>query len=82
LTAREALDELALELHSGPVIASVYRDFDPAIGGGHLVVVTEVSESAVSLNDPWPAHETEGRRVLALDYFLPAFKHRFIVVRP
>ena len=44
--------------------------------------VTGVTDEAVALNDPLPAHETEGRRVLPVAAFLPAFKHRFIVVRP
>ena len=81
-TAEESLRELDRELAAGPVIASVYHDFDPNRGGGHLVVVTGVTGEAVALNDPLPARESEGRRVLPVATFLPAFKHRFIVVRP
>jgi hypothetical protein len=81
-TAEESLGELRGELATGPVIASVYHDFDPARGGGHLVVVSAVTDDAVELNDPLPERASEGRRSMALPQFLPAFKHRFIVVRP
>jgi hypothetical protein len=82
MSAPDALAELTRELHSGPVIASVYRSFDPARGGGHLVVITGVSDAGVQLNDPEPAHEREGRRHLPRPEFLAGFKHRYIVVRP
>jgi hypothetical protein len=82
LPAEDALAELTRELAGGPVIASVYRDFDVSRGGGHLVVVTDVTGDAVCLNDPEPAQESDGRRVLSQRDFLPAFKSRFIVVRP
>ncbi|HEY7222694.1 MAG TPA: C39 family peptidase [Micromonosporaceae bacterium] len=82
MTAQEALAELTRELSHGPVIASVYRDFDPGEGGGHLVVVTGDSGGALLLNDPKPAQEADGRLVMSTRDFLPAFKHRYIVVRP
>jgi hypothetical protein len=81
-TAEESLLELRRELAAGPVIASVYYDFDPARGGGHLVVVSGVSEDVVALNDPLPEQASDGRRSMPLPDFLTAFKHRFIVVRP
>jgi hypothetical protein len=80
--AEDALADLGRELRVGPVIASVYHDFDPARGGGHLVVVTGVAGDAVRLNDPLPARESDGRRTVPVPEFLRAFKHRFIVVRP
>lgn len=81
-TAEESLDELRRELAAGPVIASVYYDFDPARGGGHLVVLSAVTDDTVELNDPLPEQRSDGRRSMRLPQFLAAFKHRFIVVRP
>src|SRR5678815_5250316 len=46
LRGDQALAELTADLAAGPVIASAYRGFDPAQGGGHLVVVTGVSGDA------------------------------------
>jgi hypothetical protein len=80
--AADALADLGDELRVGPVIASVYHDFDPARGGGHLVVVTGVGGDTIRLNDPLPERESDGRRTMPVHEFLSAFKHRFIVVRP
>jgi hypothetical protein len=81
-SAEDALKQLEIELGQGPVIASVYRGFDPARGGGHLVVVTDVSGGTIGLNDPEPLHESDGRRLMPVPQFLLAFKNRFIVVHP
>jgi hypothetical protein len=78
----DAVAELASELRRGPVIASVYRDFDPSRGGGHLVVITGTRDMTIHLNDPLPADERDGRCTIGVPVFLPAFKHRYIVVRP
>jgi uncharacterized protein YvpB len=78
----EAWHMLTQELSVGPVLASVYAGLDPARGGGHIVVVTGFHDGLVFFNDPEEMSEWEGRRMLALEVFLRAFKHRYIVVRP
>jgi Papain-like cysteine protease AvrRpt2 len=81
-SAEDAWSALGTELKQGPVMASVYAGLDAARGGGHIVVVTGFQDGLVHFNDPEEMTEREGRRVLALDAFLPAFKRRYIVVRP
>jgi len=81
-TVEEAWSSLAKELSSGPVLASVYAGLDPVRGGGHIIVVTGFHDGLVFFNDPEEMSEWEGRRMLALEVFLRAFKHRYIVVRP
>ncbi|MCC6934114.1 MAG: C39 family peptidase [Candidatus Yanofskybacteria bacterium] len=80
--AAEAWGLLLSELARGPVLASVYSGLDPHRGGGHIVVVTGFFDGLVALNDPEEMHEREGRRLIALEVFLTAYKRRFIVIRP
>ncbi|MCC6405415.1 MAG: C39 family peptidase [Candidatus Yanofskybacteria bacterium] len=80
-TAPEAWGALCSELAHGPVLASVYAGLDPHRGGGHIIVVTGFFEGLVAFNDPEQMDEREGRRLIALEPFLAAFKRRFIVIR-
>lgn len=73
---------LLAELERGPVLASVYAGLDPMRGGGHIVIVTGAQGELVFFNDPEEISEREGRKVLVLEAFLPAFKQRYIVIRP
>lgn len=73
---------LMAELEAGPLLASVYSGLDPYRGGGHIVVVTGAHDGLVLLNDPEEMSVREGRKALALKAFLPAFKQRYIVIRP
>lgn len=81
-TADEAWQTLVAELAHGPVLASVFAGLDPARGGGHIVAVTGFHDGLVFFNDPEQLTEKEGRKALALAAFLPAFKRRYVVVRP
>ena len=81
-TAPGAWDALMSELAHGPVLASVHAGFDAERPGGHIVAITGYADGLVLLNDPEQMHEREGRRALALDAFLKAFKRRYIVIRP
>jgi len=81
-TAEDAWEALAKELEHGPVMASMYAGLDPERSGGHIVVVTGCADGLVQFNDPEQMTEREGRRVLALETFLKAFKRRYIIVRP
>lgn len=81
-SAEDAWASLAGDLSRGPVMASVYAGLDAARGGGHIVVVTGIQDNLVHLNDPEEMSEREGKRILALSVFLPAFKRRYIVIRP
>lgn len=83
-SSEDAMKELVKELKKGPVMASVFRGFDPEDwqGGGHLVVVTGINKDSVRLNDPEPLDGYDGLRVMPIASFKRAFKHRYIVVRP
>lgn len=70
------------ELDRGPVLVSVCSRFDPANLGGHIVVVTGWDGALVALNDPVALDAREGKKLMALQTFLPAFKQRYIVIRP
>jgi len=70
------------ELERGPILASVYAGLNPQRGGGHIIVITGFENGLVSFNDPEERTQQEGLRNLALNVFLPAFKQRFIVIRP
>jgi len=78
----EAWQALLGELAAGPVLASVWSGLDPERGGGHIVVVTGFADDLVAFNDPEERTEREGRKLLALNSFLRAFKRRYVVVRP
>ena len=81
-TPEAAWAQLVRELNVGPVMASVYSRLDSERGGGHIVVVTGFADGLVAFNDPEEMSEREGRKLIALERFLPAFKLRYVVVRP
>jgi hypothetical protein len=81
-TLDQAWTSLVHELERGPVMVSVWRYFEPEPHGGHMVVVTGWDGQLVALNDPIEMSEREGRKLLALESFLHAFKQRYVVIRP
>jgi hypothetical protein len=81
-SATEAWAMACKELAHGPVMVSVFSRLDPTRGGGHIVVVAGVENDLVAFNDPEELVEREGRRLIAVEKFLPAFKRRYIVIRP
>ncbi len=81
-TAEAAWHALLADLARGPVLVSVYAHFDPAAGGGHIVVVTGWDGELVAYSDPEELTEREGRKLLAREAFLRAFKRRWIAVFP
>lgn len=78
----ETWQELTQELERGPVMASVYAGLDPARGGGHIVVITGITNGEVAFNDPEASTEQEGRKNIPIKKFLAGFKQRYIIVRP
>jgi len=78
----DAWQALLAELVRGPVLASVWSGMDPERQGGHIILVTGFADGLVAFNDPEELTEREGRKLLALDRFLRAFKRRYVVVRP
>jgi hypothetical protein len=81
-TQQEAWSMLLADLAQGPMLTSVFSRFDPTSRDGHIIVVTGWDGALVAFNDPVEMDAWEGKKLLALQTFLPAFKQRFIVVRP
>lgn len=81
-SAEEALSLLEKNLEKGPVLASIFRSFDPQQGGGHIVVITGLEEDAVMLNDPEEESIEQGQKQVPRQVFLEGFKRRFIVIHP
>lgn len=71
---------LLAELERGPVLASVFSRFDPSSRDGHIIAVTGWDGALVAFNDPIKLDAREGKKLLALQTFLPAFKQRYIVI--
>jgi hypothetical protein len=81
-SAEQAWGMLCAELEHGPVLASVFSGLNPARGGGHIITVTGFHDGLVFFNDPEEMSEREGRKIIAVEAFLSAFKNRYIVIRP
>lgn len=80
--ADTAWKSLMKQLKNGPVMASVYSQFDPTLGGGHIVVLTGIDDNTVYLNDPEEASQEAGTKTMELNDFLKAWKKRYIVISP
>lgn len=79
LGAEAALAELESVLEEGPVIASVYYTFTPGHPIPHLVVINDIKDGLVYYNDP---AEPSGGGNISVEDFKPAWKQRYISIRP
>lgn len=79
LSADDAFLELEKVLEEGPVMASVYYTFTPGHPIPHLVVVSDVKDGLVYYNDP---AEPSGGGTIPIEKFKPAWKERYISIRP
>src|SRR3989344_8127218 len=77
-----AWESLKAQIKTGPVMVSVYSQFGPTCGGGHIVVVTGLDGDMVYLNDPEEASQEAGVKIMTLEDFLRSWKKRYIVIRP
>lgn len=78
LKKEAAFAELKKILKEGPVIASVHYKLDPKNPIPHLIVVNYIEGDAVYYNDP---AEKSGGNKISINYFIKAWKKRFIVMR-
>ena len=81
-TPNEVFNQLIVHLNNGPVIASIFPQFDPTRGGGHLVIITGWDGIHIFINDPDEPNEASGRKQISREQFMKAFKQRFIVIQP
>lgn len=78
----EAWAMVAQELEHGPLLVSIFAGLDHRRGGGHIAVLTGAHDNLIFLNDPEEMSAREGCKTIALEAFLPAFKQRYMVIRP
>lgn len=78
---QDAFPILESELGRGPVVVSIYKDFN-AKNGGHLIAVTGVRKNVVYFNEPNSKTRAQIRRRVGLQKFLAGWKRRFITVHP
>lgn len=79
LTMESAYANLEEALQTGPVIASVYYTFTPGHPIPHLVVINGIEGDTVHYNDP---AESNSNGTISIEDFKPAWKKRFIEIRP
>lgn len=80
--ANEGFRQLKNDLKYFPIMASVWNQFDPARGGGHLVIVTGIHAKKVYIKDPGEENEKSGFKTLPEQEFIKAFKRRYIAIYP
>jgi len=81
LSVEEALETLEAALAEGPVIASVYTQYDPSQTEGHLVVLWSLTDEAAEVMDPAATHHESVRQRIPKGQFLGGWKKRFIAIR-
>jgi len=79
LSKEIAFEKFKTFLKEGPVMASIFYEFDPQSPIPHLVVVSGISDGKIYYNDP---AETSGGKNISIEKFLIGWKQRFIVFRP
>lgn len=79
LDKSSAFEELRDVVAEGPVIASIYRGFNPNNSHGHLIVVTGLDDTYVYYNDPG---KKDGKKKIKIADFKNGWKKNIIVIRP
>ncbi len=79
LTPEAALAKLRKTANT-PFLASVHKHLDPN-NGGHLVVVTRLTDTTVTYLDPVSRTQSGIARTASLKKFLHGWKRRIIVIR-
>lgn len=80
LSLEQALVKLKKELEKGPVMASVYSDFNLKCGG-HLVVLLSLTDKKAVVLDPAMTERPKVKRSISAQKFAKAWKKRIIVIR-
>lgn len=73
---------LTEDIARGPVLVSVWKNYDPEQKGGHIVVAYGINEERVLILDPEKQREQEGKLELSKKDFLKGYKMRSICVTP
>ncbi|MEX0917910.1 MAG: cysteine peptidase family C39 domain-containing protein [Candidatus Paceibacterota bacterium] len=79
LSMNDAFASLEESLEEGPVMASVYYTFTLGHPIPHLVIINDIEDDIVHYNDP---AEPAGGGTISVEDFKPAWKKRYIEIRP
>ncbi len=81
LNTKTAFLKLKNYLKKYPILASIHLNFNPK-NGGHLVVITGISETKIFYNDPDSKTEKQISKSIPIKKFLTGWKKRIIVIYP
>ncbi len=81
LNKKPAFQKLKNYLKKYPILASIYLNFNPK-KGGHLVVITGISGTKISYNDPDSKIKKQIPKSVPIKKFLTGWKKRIIIIHP
>ncbi|MDW8280043.1 MAG: hypothetical protein RMK17_02700, partial [bacterium] len=77
-----AFSKLEKEIKKHPVIISIYKNFNPQNGGGHLCVLSDIkNKNKFIIFDPDARQRKKVIRKIKLSIFKRGWKKRFIVIK-
>ena len=76
-----ALNKLKAELEQGPVLVSVFTNYEPEHKEGHIVVLLSLTDNKAEVLDPAAKNHNDIHQIIPADKFIPSWKKRLIVVR-
>ncbi len=82
LAPDEAFGLLAVDISRGPVLASVWKNYDPEEKGGHIVIVYDTRGDQVMVLDPEATSESAAYGIVDRARFLRGWKRRYICALP
>lgn len=82
VNATQALIVLREDIVNGPVLVSIWKNYDKEQKGGHIVIAHAVNENEIAVIDPEKTDEADGRYNVTVADFSNGFKMRSICVLP
>ncbi|MDO8183805.1 MAG: cysteine peptidase family C39 domain-containing protein [bacterium] len=76
-----ALEKLKTELKQGPVLASVFTNYEPGHKEGHIVVLLSLTDEQAEVLDPAAKNHNDIHQFLPVEKFINGWKKRLIVIR-
>lgn len=77
-----ALSKLKIELAQGPILVSVFSNYEPGHKDGHIIVLLSLNETQAEVLDPAAKDHTDIHQFIPTEKFINGWKKRLIVVRP
>lgn len=82
VTPTQAIMILREDIANGPVLVSIWKNYDPTQKGGHIVVAHAMNTHEIAVIDPEKKDEADGRYTMTIADFEKGFKMRSICVLP